>query len=76
MIESKENRESHVKLSGKCPLCGNEIKEDTLEHVEKRQNEEKELAQLKSSKIDTAILIQKTEKEEKEGAHLAEVLKQ
>ncbi|HEV7423856.1 MAG TPA: AAA family ATPase, partial [Candidatus Paceibacterota bacterium] len=46
MLESKEHK---VKLSGKCPLCGNEIKEMHPEQIEKRQNEEKELADLKNS---------------------------
>ena len=33
MIEAKQNR---VKISGKCPLCGNEIKETDAEQIEKR----------------------------------------
>ncbi len=39
MIEAKANR---VKISGKCPLCGSEIKDTETDQIEKRQNEEKE----------------------------------
>jgi len=38
MIEAKANR---VKISGKCPLCGSEIKETETDQIEKRQNEGK-----------------------------------
>ena len=34
-------------MSGKCPLCGSEIKEAGEEQIEERHNEEKELADLK-----------------------------
>ena len=37
-----ESKETKVRLSGKCPLCGNEIKEMGREHIEKKQNDEKE----------------------------------
>jgi len=71
-LESKENK---VKLSGRCPLCGNEIREIGAEQVEKRQNDEKELAELKNSQADILTEIQKIEREEKEGAQSAETLK-
>jgi chromosome segregation protein len=73
MLESKEHK---VKLSGKCPLCGNEIKEMHPEQIEKRQNEEKELADLKNSQVDILSLIKKAEVEEREKMGLAEKFKE
>src|ERR1035437_226613 len=72
MIEAKANR---VKISGKCPLCGSEIKEAEADQIEKRQNEEHELAELKNSQLATSAEIEKLESEEKERAGLAETLK-
>ena len=72
MLESKEHK---VKLAGRCPLCGNEIKELHPEQIEKRQNEEKELAELKNSQANLLAEIQKIGTEEKEGVGLAEKLK-
>ncbi|MBI3888476.1 AAA family ATPase [Candidatus Nomurabacteria bacterium] len=73
MIEAKANR---VKISGKCPLCGSEIKEAEADQIEKRHNEEAELIELKNSQTVTVSEIEKLEKEEKEKAELSEVLKQ
>ncbi len=73
MLEAKENR---VKISGKCPLCGNEIKDASVEQIEKRQNDERELAELKNSKNNTIALIQKIETEEKELVQKVDTLKQ
>jgi chromosome segregation protein len=73
LMESKENK---VKLSGKCPLCGNEIREVSPEQIEKRQNDEKELAELKNSQIDISTQIKNLEIEEKKEIQLAESLKQ
>jgi chromosome segregation protein len=73
MIEAKQNR---VKISGKCPLCGSEIKETDAEQIEKKQNEEKELAELKDSQKETLVKIENLEKEEKEGIKSAEILKE
>ncbi len=42
-----EIRENKVKISGRCPLCGNEIKDNGEEQIEKKHNEEKELEELK-----------------------------
>jgi len=73
MIEAKANR---VKISGKCPLCGSEIKETETDQIEKRQNEEKELAELKNSQASILLEIEKLETEEKEKMGLVEALKQ
>jgi len=73
MLESKESK---VKLAGKCPLCGNEIREMHVEQIEKRQNEEMELLQLKNSQVDVSSQIKSLEKEEKDGTELVERLKQ
>ncbi|TSC77685.1 MAG: Chromosome partition protein smc [Parcubacteria group bacterium Gr01-1014_24] len=73
MLESKENK---VKLSGKCPLCGSEIKEMGAEQIEKRQNDEKELTELKNSQADILTEIQKMEEKEAKMSESAEILKQ
>jgi chromosome segregation protein len=73
LLESKENK---VKLSGKCPLCGNEIREVSAEQLEKRQNDEKELAELKNSRINISAEIQNLESDEKKGIQSVEKLKQ
>ena len=72
MIEAKQNR---VKISGKCPLCGNEIKETDAEQIEKRQNEEKELVELKNSQIEILAEVDNLKKEEIKLAGIIEVLK-
>jgi chromosome segregation protein len=69
MIESKENK---AKISGKCPLCGSEIKETDPVQVEKIQKEEQELAELKNSLVGILNDLRKMEEEEKEGMRLAE----
>ena len=61
MVEVKENK---VKISGRCPLCGNEIREMHKEQIEKRQNEEKELADLKDSQASILAEIKKIEENE------------
>jgi chromosome segregation protein len=73
MIEAKQNR---VKISGKCPLCGSEIKEAEADQIEKRQNEEKELVDLKNSQQETILEIERLESEEKENTQISETLKQ
>ncbi|MFH1365880.1 MAG: AAA family ATPase [Patescibacteria group bacterium] len=72
MIEVKENK---VKISGRCPLCGNEIKEMHPEQIEKKKNEEKELAELKILQENTLAEIKKIEIEEKQLAEKVEILK-
>ena len=62
MLESRE--ETKVKISGKCPLCGSEIKEIESQ-IEKRQNHEKELAELKNSQAIVLAQMQNIENEEK-----------
>ena len=73
MLEAKEHK---VKLSGRCPLCGHEIEEKHEEQIEKRQNEEKELLELKDSEVQIREEVAKLEDEEKSGAHKAEALKE
>jgi len=73
MLEVKANK---VKLAGRCPLCGSEIKELHSEQTEKRQIEEKELMELKNSQANILTEIQKIESKEKELAQSAEILKQ
>lgn len=72
ILESRGNR---TKLSGRCPMCGNEIREAGNGELEKRHNEEKELAELKGSEENTRKEVKKLEEEEKENAKLAESLK-
>jgi len=73
MLEAKENK---VRISGKCPLCGNEIRDTSAEQIEKKQSEEKELVELKNSKIDLVAETQKLEADEKELAQKIDTLKQ
>ena len=70
MFEAKENK---VKLGGKCPLCGNEIKETGQE--ETRHNQEKELEELKDSQAKILAEIGKIESSEKELNKQVETLK-
>lgn len=73
MLEAKEHR---VKISGRCPLCGNEIKEMHAEQIEKRQNEEQELQELKNSQATTLSEIARLEQEESALTKSAEGLKE
>ncbi|MDR3519606.1 MAG: AAA family ATPase [Candidatus Pacebacteria bacterium] len=70
-----EARANKVAVSGRCPLCGSEIKEGP-EQIEKKHNEEKELEELKNSQARSLEEVKKIEAEEKEGSHAAEILKQ
>ncbi|MDD5721166.1 MAG: AAA family ATPase [Candidatus Pacebacteria bacterium] len=76
MLESIENRAKSSQISGKCPLCGNEIKNAEEEQIKKRHDIEKELADLKKSQLDILSEIQKIASEEKEGMVSVETLKQ
>ncbi len=69
-----EARENKVKVSGRCPLCGSEIKEGQ-EQVEKRHNEEQELAELKTSQANALAEVKKIESEEREITETVEKLK-
>jgi chromosome segregation protein len=69
-----EARENKVKVSGRCPLCGSEIKEGQ-EEIEKRHNEESELMELKNSKANALLEVEKLEQEEKSIAESVERIK-
>lgn len=70
-----ESRENKVKISGRCPLCGSEIKDGEVGQIEKQHNEEKELEELKMSQTNVLSEIQKLREEEEKLAQNAEVLK-
>jgi chromosome segregation protein len=76
ILESRENKAKVSLISGKCPLCGNEIKDAKEGQIEKRHNEEKELEELKNSQLSILSEIQKIALEEKEGMESVEALKQ
>src|SRR3989344_4038074 len=71
-----ESRENKVKISGRCPLCGSEIKDSEAGQIEKQHNEEKELEELKISQANVLSEIQKLREEEEKLAENAEILKQ
>ncbi len=73
MIEAKANR---VRISGRCPTCGKELGEVEAEQVEKRQNDEKEIQELKNSQTSTQAEINKIELEARELSISVEALKQ
>ncbi len=74
MIEAKQNR---VKISsGRCPTCGKELGEVSQEQVESRQNNEKELEELKKSQAEIMIEMQRKGVEEKNLFQSIETLKQ
>lgn len=72
MLESKENK---LKISGRCPLCGSEIKQLEREQEEKRQNEVKEFTELQISRQEILEQIKKLEKSESDLAGGAETLR-
>ena len=73
MIEAKANR---VRISGRCPTCGKELGEVEAEQEEKRQNDEKEIQELKNSQTSTQAEINKIELEARELSISVEALKQ
>jgi chromosome segregation protein len=73
MLELKENK---IKLAGRCPLCGSEIKEMHVEQIEKNKNEETELAELKNSQAEILAEMGNLEKEDKIGIQSIEKLKE
>ncbi|OGI63343.1 hypothetical protein A2818_01360 [Candidatus Nomurabacteria bacterium RIFCSPHIGHO2_01_FULL_40_12] len=73
MLEAKENK---VKLAGRCPLCGNVVKEMHAEQISKRENEEKELEELKNSQTSILSEMKNLEIEEIKLSKSAEVLKE
>ncbi|MEK7104751.1 MAG: AAA family ATPase, partial [Patescibacteria group bacterium] len=70
-----ESKKSTMRFSGKCPLCGSEIKETEIEQIEKRQNEEKELVDLKNSQTSILVEIENIANEEKKIFEKIEILK-
>jgi chromosome segregation protein len=73
MIEAKQNR---VKISGRCPTCGKELGDISKEQIESNENNEKELAELKSSQASILAQIKEVENEEKSFGSQIEALKQ
>ncbi|MCX6751189.1 MAG: AAA family ATPase [Candidatus Nomurabacteria bacterium] len=72
ILESKGNK---VKISGKCPLCGSEIKEKEEGQIEKRQNDEKELEELKNSQAGILAEMENLKNEEGNIFEKIEILK-
>ncbi len=72
MLEAKENR---VKVSGKCPMCGSILAETTPEQIEKKQNEEREVAELKNSRDKLLAELENGKSEEKRILEKTELLK-
>ena len=62
MLESKESK---MKISGRCPLCGHELKQMEEEQIEKNKNDEKELSELKESQAGILKQIEELKNEEK-----------
>ena len=73
LIEAKQNR---VKIFGRCPTCGKELGDISKEQIESRENNEKELAELKSSQASTQAKVAEIENQEKELVGQIETLKQ
>jgi chromosome segregation protein len=69
-----ESRENKVKISGRCPLCGSVINENA-EQIEKKHDEEKELAELKISQTNALAQIKEIETEETGYINSVESLK-
>ncbi|MEX2052584.1 MAG: AAA family ATPase [Candidatus Paceibacterota bacterium] len=59
-----ESKELKIKLSGRCPTCGSEIREVGAEQIESRQNNEKEVAELKTSQTTITREMEKLVEEE------------
>jgi len=73
MIEAKQNR---VKIAGRCPTCGRELGDVGAEQIANRENNEKELAELKNSQAEILSQIKKIQEEEGELLKSVEILKQ
>lgn len=72
MIEAKQHK---VKIYDKCPTCGRELGEVNREQIENRQNNEKELANLKGSQAEILSEMHKKSDEEGKLLHTVEMLK-
>lgn len=64
-----ESKESKIKLSGKCPLCGSVIKD------EEKHKHQDELRELKASQVEVVSQMRKIEEEEAKNLKSAENLK-
>ncbi len=73
MLESKEVK---VQLSGRCPTCGNEIREVGEEQIQNRENVERELAELKDSQNRTIAEIESLNKQQTELSQKVSILKE
>ena len=73
MIEAKMNR---VKIVGRCPTCGKELGEVSKEQIENREDNEKELLELKNSQASILVQVKELENNEKELHSQIEILKQ
>ncbi len=73
MIEAKQNR---VKISGRCPTCGKELGDTSQEQIERSQNNEKELAELRNSQTGILEQISDFQNTEKGFVNEIEALKQ
>ena len=73
MIEVKQNR---VKIGSICPTCGRELGEIGREQIENRENNKKELEELKNLQAGILTEIREAESKEKELIEQVETLKQ
>ncbi|KKQ08204.1 MAG: Chromosome partition protein smc [Parcubacteria group bacterium GW2011_GWB1_36_5] len=73
MIEVKQNR---VKIAGRCPTCGRELGEIGAEQMANRENNEKELAELKNSQAEILIQIKRIQEEKTKLLKSVEIFKQ
>ncbi len=74
MIEAKQNRPRVS--SGRCPTCGKEMGDVSQELIESRQNNEKELEDLKRSQGEIVLEIERRGEEERRLLQSIEALKQ
>ena len=71
-----DGRERQAKISGRCPTCGNEIREISEEQRVNRQEAERELAELRSSQSSLLAEIADLEKQESKLLETIELFKQ
>ncbi|OGI60546.1 hypothetical protein A2641_03365 [Candidatus Nomurabacteria bacterium RIFCSPHIGHO2_01_FULL_37_25] len=76
MIEAKNNRVKLGGLLGRCPTCGKELGEINKEQIENKENNEKELIELKVSQSSLLEEARDIENKEKELNAQIEALKQ
>lgn len=73
MIEAKESKQ---KLTGRCPMCGSELKELDKNVEERKLHDENEIAELKSSREETIAKMAEILEEVKGLTLASEKLKQ